>query len=284
MTIKLTLTLTLTSVQLSVSPSDLEPMPAERHPSQLTDGEAPPREPGANGSGSTAPRSTEGSVSEDVFTESELSPIREEEHQASSDDLCLMDKSSGASTESVRTVTRVDAGPSASQGRDGSVSEPAEASAPVEDKPPNTAAETQARSPAASKQHSLEGTADTSAAACTASGAGSASQVRGCGDGSSRPGSESSAEPGASEPPSSQEGACGEGTSDSGHRAGEHKDTVEPTEKEGPRNAAEGNCTLGSAHFSVAAHCTECTAPSHRSPLLNTLTLFCVRPLLAVTR
>uniref|UniRef100_A0A8C4Z2X3 Oxidation resistance protein 1 n=1 Tax=Gadus morhua TaxID=8049 RepID=A0A8C4Z2X3_GADMO len=116
--------------------------------------------PGANDSGgSTAPRSTEGSVSEDVFTESELSPIREEEHQASSDDLCLMDKSSGASTESVQTVTQLDVGPpSASRGGDGSASEPAKASAPVEDVPPNTAAEPRARSPTVSKQHSLEGT------------------------------------------------------------------------------------------------------------------------------
>uniref|UniRef100_A0A3B3UBA8 Oxidation resistance protein 1 n=1 Tax=Poecilia latipinna TaxID=48699 RepID=A0A3B3UBA8_9TELE len=48
------------------------------------------------------PRSTEGSISEDVFTETELSPIREEE-QASTEDL-RQDKSSGASTESVQTV------------------------------------------------------------------------------------------------------------------------------------------------------------------------------------
>uniref|UniRef100_A0A8C6TTD6 Oxidation resistance protein 1 n=1 Tax=Neogobius melanostomus TaxID=47308 RepID=A0A8C6TTD6_9GOBI len=55
---------------------------------------------------STAPRSTEGSISEDVFTESELSPIREEE-QASTEDL-HMDKSLGASTESVLTLTQVE--------------------------------------------------------------------------------------------------------------------------------------------------------------------------------
>uniref|UniRef100_A0A3P8R983 Oxidation resistance protein 1 n=1 Tax=Astatotilapia calliptera TaxID=8154 RepID=A0A3P8R983_ASTCA len=64
------------------------------------------KEPGTNDSGSTAPRSTEGSFSEDVFTETELSPIREEE-QASSEDLRL-DKSSGASTESVQTITQVE--------------------------------------------------------------------------------------------------------------------------------------------------------------------------------
>ncbi|KAL4616988.1 oxidation resistance protein 1 isoform X1 [Arapaima gigas] len=54
-----------------------------------------------NDSGSTAPRSTEESFSEDVFTESELSPIREE--LMSSDEL-RQDKSSGASSESVLTV------------------------------------------------------------------------------------------------------------------------------------------------------------------------------------
>ncbi|XP_011849567.1 PREDICTED: oxidation resistance protein 1 isoform X3 [Mandrillus leucophaeus] len=54
-----------------------------------------------NDSASTAPRSTEESLSEDVFTESELSPIREE--LVSSDEL-QQDKSSGASSESVQTV------------------------------------------------------------------------------------------------------------------------------------------------------------------------------------
>ncbi|XP_023684433.1 oxidation resistance protein 1-like isoform X2 [Paramormyrops kingsleyae] len=59
-----------------------------------------------NDSGSTAPRSTEGSVSEEVFTESELSPIREE--LPSSDELHL-NKSSGASSESVQTINQVKA-------------------------------------------------------------------------------------------------------------------------------------------------------------------------------
>uniref|UniRef100_A0AAQ6AKR1 Oxidation resistance protein 1 n=1 Tax=Amphiprion ocellaris TaxID=80972 RepID=A0AAQ6AKR1_AMPOC len=95
-------------------PDDLEPLPAERHPSQQKDPEQRLREPGANDSGSTAPRSTEGSISEDVFTESELSPIREEE-QASSEDLRL-DKSSGASTESVQTITQVEAASSQAPG------------------------------------------------------------------------------------------------------------------------------------------------------------------------
>uniref|UniRef100_A0A8D0DF78 Oxidation resistance protein 1 n=1 Tax=Sander lucioperca TaxID=283035 RepID=A0A8D0DF78_SANLU len=85
------------------------------------------RYPGANDSGSTAPRSTEGSFSEDVFTEPELSPIREEE-QASSEDLRL-DKSSAASTESVQTVTKVEATSAGSQAPGsarGSVSQPEE--------------------------------------------------------------------------------------------------------------------------------------------------------------
>uniref|UniRef100_A0A674AMQ1 Oxidation resistance protein 1 n=1 Tax=Salmo trutta TaxID=8032 RepID=A0A674AMQ1_SALTR len=64
------------------------------------------RVPG-NDSGSAASRSTEGSFSEDVFAESELSPIREE--ATSSEDLRL-DKSSSAtaSTESIQTVTHIE--------------------------------------------------------------------------------------------------------------------------------------------------------------------------------
>ncbi|XP_030073856.1 oxidation resistance protein 1 isoform X2 [Microcaecilia unicolor] len=56
-----------------------------------------------NDSASTAPRSTEESLSEDVFTESELSPINEE--LISSDEF-RQDKSSGASSESVQTVNQ----------------------------------------------------------------------------------------------------------------------------------------------------------------------------------
>ncbi|XP_063055021.1 oxidation resistance protein 1a isoform X2 [Engraulis encrasicolus] len=63
---------------------------------------------GGYDSASTAPRSTEGSFSEDVFTESELSPIREE--LQSSEELRLDDKSSGASCESVQTVAAAQAG------------------------------------------------------------------------------------------------------------------------------------------------------------------------------
>ncbi|NXX75473.1 OXR1 protein, partial [Urocolius indicus] len=59
-----------------------------------------------NDSASTAPRSTEESLSEDVFTESELSPIREE--LVSSDEL-RQDKSSEASSESVQTINQTSA-------------------------------------------------------------------------------------------------------------------------------------------------------------------------------
>ncbi|XP_054446364.1 oxidation resistance protein 1 isoform X5 [Pteronotus mesoamericanus] len=56
-----------------------------------------------NGSASTAPRSTEESLSEDVFTESELSPVREE--LVSSGEL-RQGKSSGASSEPAQTVSQ----------------------------------------------------------------------------------------------------------------------------------------------------------------------------------
>ncbi|XP_072548391.1 oxidation resistance protein 1a isoform X4 [Salminus brasiliensis] len=68
-------------------------------------------------SASTAPRSTEGSLSEDVFTESELSPIREE--QQSTEELRQEDKSSGASSESVQTVSHA---PLAAEGAQGTAS------------------------------------------------------------------------------------------------------------------------------------------------------------------
>uniref|UniRef100_A0A2K6G4B5 Oxidation resistance protein 1 n=1 Tax=Propithecus coquereli TaxID=379532 RepID=A0A2K6G4B5_PROCO len=72
-----------------------------------------------NDSASTAPRSTEESLSEDVFTESELSPIREE--LISSDEL-RQDKSSGASSESVLTVSQTEVECSAA--KSGSTSTP----------------------------------------------------------------------------------------------------------------------------------------------------------------
>lgn len=58
-----------------------------------------------NDSTSTAPRSTEASLSEDVFTESELSPVRDDALATSSDELQQI-KSSGASSESVQTINQ----------------------------------------------------------------------------------------------------------------------------------------------------------------------------------
>uniref|UniRef100_A0A673ZKN1 Oxidation resistance protein 1 n=1 Tax=Salmo trutta TaxID=8032 RepID=A0A673ZKN1_SALTR len=119
------------------------------------------RVPG-NDSGSAAPRSTEGSFSEDVFTESELSPIREE--ATSSEDLRLdMSSSATASTESIQTITQVEAfippgeAPGAASCACKSVSQP-----PVEgqEKQPTTAEDNpdshtaQSQSPMGSKQHS----------------------------------------------------------------------------------------------------------------------------------
>lgn len=128
-------------------PEDLEPLPSERHPSQQKEPEQRLREPGANdGSGSTAPRSTEGSFSEDVFTESELSPIREEpsneEHT---------DRSLGASSESVRTVTNAEA-----LDTPGALAE-----SPTQDNPPHTAPQNPP-APGPEQQHSTERAPSTS--------------------------------------------------------------------------------------------------------------------------
>ncbi|XP_016099058.1 oxidation resistance protein 1-like [Sinocyclocheilus grahami] len=64
-----------------------------------------------NDSASTAPRSTEASLSEDVFTESELSPVRDDALATSSDELQQI-KSSGASSESVQTINTATEEPS----------------------------------------------------------------------------------------------------------------------------------------------------------------------------
>ncbi|XP_057689140.1 oxidation resistance protein 1a isoform X3 [Corythoichthys intestinalis] len=176
-------------------PDDLEPLPSERHPSQQKDQEQFLKEPGANDSGSTAPRSTEGSISEDVFTESELSPIREEE-QASNEDVCL-DKSSGASTESVQTVTQGEpTGTQAPGSACSSVSHPeeppaADASSTLRDSPPHTATETNIQSPLGSKQHSEEKPPSTP----TTSTATSQAQCPSSSSSTSRPGSQSADTP-----------------------------------------------------------------------------------------
>lgn len=82
-------------------------------------------------SASTAPRSTDGSFSEDVFTESELSPIREE-HQ-STEELQQDDKSSGASSQSVQTLLQEPQSHTEEEDNDG---EPAgDTAKPIQDEP-----------------------------------------------------------------------------------------------------------------------------------------------------
>ncbi|XP_056900444.1 oxidation resistance protein 1a isoform X2 [Takifugu flavidus] len=169
-------------------PDDLEPLPPERHPSQQKDPEHRLRDSGANDSGSTAPRSTEGSVSEDVFTESELSPIREEE-QASNEDLRL-DKSSGTSTESVLTITQVESAAKAPDGAGSSASQAEEPALTIpEDNPPDTATKNKSQSPLGSKQHSEERPPSTPTTTS------STSQGQDPSGSTSRPGSQSLATP-----------------------------------------------------------------------------------------
>ncbi|XP_033854401.3 oxidation resistance protein 1 isoform X2 [Acipenser ruthenus] len=86
--------------------SGRDPCQVKRIPRSKTDEMELKLRDTANDSTSTAPRSTEESLSEDVFTESELSPIREE--LVSSDEL-RQDKSSGASSESVQTINQTGA-------------------------------------------------------------------------------------------------------------------------------------------------------------------------------
>nr|XP_019946863.1 PREDICTED: oxidation resistance protein 1 isoform X2 [Paralichthys olivaceus] len=219
-------------------PDDLEPLPVERHPSQQKDPEHRLREPGANDSGSTAPRSTEGSISEDVFTESELSPIREEE-QASNEDLRL-EKSSGASTESVQTVTQEEAtgaGYQAAGSAHSSVSQPEEHPAvKAEDNPPDTATENISQSPMGSKQHSVEKPPSTPTTTSSTT-----SQAQGPSSSSSRPGSQSSATDTATISASPQ-GDAKEGTdvskTDTMQKGKE--ENVEETQRDGTQNSAEG--------------------------------------------
>lgn len=227
--------------------SDLEPLPAERHPSQQKDPEQRLKEPGANDSGSTAPRSTEGSISEDVFTEPELSPIREEE-QVSNEDLRL-DKSSATSTESVLTVTQVEA-TSAGSNAPGSACGPlsqAEEPTPVkpEDNPPDTATENDSQSPMGSKQHSVEKPPSTPTTTSS-----STSQGQGPSSSTSRPGSQSSVTPGATggTPVSANPlGEADEGTdvpkTDTMQQGKEEKENVEQMPKDGTQNSAEGKHT-----------------------------------------
>nr|XP_020467321.1 oxidation resistance protein 1 isoform X3 [Monopterus albus] len=236
-------------------PDDLEPLPVERHPSQQKDPEQRLKEPVTNDSSSKAPHSTEGSVSEDVFTESELSPIREEE-QAFNEDVRL-DKSSGASTESVQTVTQVEATsagspPSSSlapgclrPGNAHSSVSPSEepTAARAEDNPPDTATANDSQSPVESKQHSVEKPPST-----PTTNSSSTSQNQGPSSNTSHPESQSSANPGVTEATdttsdsTSPHGDATEGTVVSKldtMQKGE-KDNAEVLQKDDTQNSAEG--------------------------------------------
>ncbi|TNN72909.1 Oxidation resistance protein 1 [Liparis tanakae] len=222
-------------------PDDLEPLPTERHPSQK-EPEQRLKEPGADGGGggSAAPRGVEASLSEDVFAETELSPIREEE-QASSEDLRL-DKSSGASAESVQTLTQVEASSPASQAS-GKASPPKESAvAGAEDNPPGTATESDGQSPMRSKQLSEEKPPTTTSTTSTTS----TSQAQGPSSSTSRPGSQSSAPPCAADSISasaSPQGEANEGTdipkTNTMQQGKEEKETVEQMPKDGTQNSAE---------------------------------------------
>lgn len=231
--------------------SDLEPLPAERHPSQQKDTDHHLSESGANDSGSTAPRSTEGSISEDVFTEPELSPIREEE-QASNDDLRL-DKSSGTSTESVLTVAQVEARSAESKApgsADRSVNQAEDPDTAKTDNPPDTATENNSQSPMGSKQHSVEKPLSTPTITTTTTTSSSTSHNQDPCSSTFCPGSQSSAIPDATSTTFvsvSPQGEASEGTNvpktDTMQQGKEEKQNIEEAPKDGMKNSADGKHT-----------------------------------------
>ncbi|XP_052389660.1 oxidation resistance protein 1 isoform X2 [Carassius gibelio] len=95
----------LVPVDLELEPSVTEVSHLKRAPRLNAANAAHRIRETGNDSTSTAPRSTEASLSEDVFTESELSPVRDDALATSSDELQQI-KSSGASSESVLTINQ----------------------------------------------------------------------------------------------------------------------------------------------------------------------------------
>uniref|UniRef100_A0A1A8D5D3 Oxidation resistance protein 1 n=2 Tax=Nothobranchius TaxID=28779 RepID=A0A1A8D5D3_NOTKA len=172
-------------------PDDLEPLPDERHPSKQKDLDIRLREPGTNNSSNMVPRSAEGSISEDVFIETELPPILKEEQQAFSDGLC-QETSSGAFSESVQTPFQVEVSSSQAQGGAQSlVSQQEEpAAAKAEKNPQNTATVNDSQSSRGPEQLSVEKPPSTPTNATTSS----TSQTQGPDNSStSHPGSQRSA-------------------------------------------------------------------------------------------
>ncbi|XP_051527720.1 oxidation resistance protein 1-like isoform X2 [Myxocyprinus asiaticus] len=90
---------------LMLDPSETEVSHLKRAPRLNTTDAAHRIHEMGNDSASTAPRSTEASLSEDIFTESELSPVRDDGVATSSDELQLI-KSSGVSSESMQTINQ----------------------------------------------------------------------------------------------------------------------------------------------------------------------------------
>lgn len=224
--------------------SDLEPLPAERHPSQQKDPEHRLKELGATDSSTTAPRSAGGSISEDVFTETELSPIREEE-QASNKDL-QQDKSSDASTESVQTLTQVEVtslhAPGSAHSSVSQLEEPA--AEKTEDNATDTATVNDSQSfPTGSEHPSGENPPSTPTNATSTSST-SQAQEPNSSSCTSRPGSLSSATTSVSAAP--QEDANLEtdvSKTDTMQQDIEEKGSTEETQKDELQNSAEGKHT-----------------------------------------
>ncbi|XP_016526126.1 oxidation resistance protein 1a isoform X2 [Poecilia formosa] len=246
-------------------PDDLEPLPAERHPSQQKDpAEQHLKEPGPNGGRGAVPRSTEGSISEDVFTETELSPIREEE-QASTEDL-RQDKSSSASTESVQTVTV------AASIRDlpGLPEEP-DTTKP-EENPPDTATVNDTQTPMGPKQHSVEKPPSTPTPTNTTSS--NTSQTQGPSSSSSssapRPGSQSSVTtsvPASQQPDANQEADVSR--TDTMQHGTEDKENAESMQQDNTQNSEGTGSAEGRKHRSHKFLCLRVGKPMKKTFVSN---------------
>ncbi|XP_008430021.1 oxidation resistance protein 1a isoform X2 [Poecilia reticulata] len=245
-------------------PDDLEPLPAERHPSQQKDpAEQRLKDPGPNGGGGTVPRSTEGSISEDVFTETELSPIREEE-QASTEDL-RQDKSSSASTESVQTVA------AAASTRDppGPPEEP-DTTKP-EDNPPDTATVNDTQTPMGPKQHSVEKPPSTPTPTNTTTSS-STSQTQGPSSSSSAPrsGSQSSVTtsvPASQQPDANQEADVSR--TDTMQQGTKDEENAESTQQDDTQNSEGTGSAEGRKHRSHKFLCLRVGKPMKKTFVSN---------------
>lgn len=163
-----------------------------------------------------------------MFTEPELSPIREEE-QASTEDLCP-DKSSGASSESVKTVAQVDNSgdsPQVPGSVPSSTSQPEGlAATEMAENSADTATEKDSQSPTNPKQQSVEEPPSTPTATSS----------------SSQKGSQSSADPGATDTTCASASPQGDGSqgtdsfqTNTMQKGKEEKENEEQTPADGKR-------------------------------------------------